>query len=1089
MPWEADFGLDEPKEGYAWRHQVFGGVYRLSRVRDTLVKAYGQDDGAESPPAKGESAMFTCTLNENGFLIEGSAVVSECAWAVGRVSQGKSVLDGFREDTQLHGDHLRHLADATAGLKLLGTAILGAVPDGFSAGVSAAVTGVLAPLAGPLAAAAGGAAGSVAKTVATSAVGGATKATTYNANRREAGDLGSVTNPDTVQARLDTAAVTANDLQRFNTELATRLGISTTLRPKGVRVRSYQVKASRDESDGAQAFLNSFIAEDLGRIATAIGARDVGQALTDYLTPTKSIDHTQRHDVRQQPQLVLDGCHPGLIPPGHWVTDTDRPLAFSQQFAVNRIMHTHGTGQPGVFAVNGPPGTGKTTMLRDLITAVIVQRAMELASLNSPGEAFTNKPCKPWPGERTTHRVVPLAPRLTGHEIVVASSNNVAVENVTAEIPGPKGIGAQWRDAAAAVDYFTATALQVTGDGSWALIAAVLGNAANRSAFVTNFWYGGQHRQERSGDGMRDVLQRPAEVPDWRDAVDRFRRSLTKVQAFAEERTAVSRHISSYRQSVAERNRAAAAAREAMQQREDSENDRGLLDTELVRAHDRWQAAYEAVQAQLPRRPGWLSILSASGRRARHGWDDARDVLQDRLERAEHGRRVAKLAVTTLTQQIADLLRAEESARNAIGKWDAQAKESRHAIEDARRRWGDHVPDGKQYDETHEPDLIERRELSAPWADEEFTWARTELFLAALALHKAFVLAEARRIRANLNALMDILTGKGRPEPAATLAAWQTLFLVVPVVSSTFASFSRLFAGLGRESLGWLLVDEAGQAAPQNVVGALWRSRTAVIVGDPLQLKPVVTLPWLGQRALLREFGISEEWAPSRTSVQQVADRLAIVGTPLPGAAGEEVWVGTPLRVHRRCGRPMFEVSNRIAYNGLMVFGTPERDPFHGKNAWYDVPSGVSEGHWIPAEGVALRRTLQGLHGAGISAADIYVLSPFRAVADEAGKVYRKVFAEAQAEGAPEDAGETRVGTVHIMQGREAEVVIMVLGGDPRQPGARRFAVDEPNLLNVAVTRARRRFYVIGNREIWGYERYFSDLKDPALMYHYRQES
>jgi hypothetical protein len=46
-----------------------------------------------------------------------------------------------------------------------------------------------------------------------------------------------------------------------------------------------------------------------------------------------------------------------------------------------------------------------------------------------------------------------------------------------------------------------------------------------------------------------------------------------------------------------------------------------------------------------------------------------------------------------------------------------------------------------------------------------------ELFLAALALHRALILAEARTFRRNLNALMDILGGKGRPSDAQTLAA------------------------------------------------------------------------------------------------------------------------------------------------------------------------------------------------------------------------------------------------------------------------------------------------------------------------------
>jgi hypothetical protein len=93
-----------------------------------------------------------------------------------------------------------------------------------------------------------------------------------------------------------------------------------------------------------------------------------------------------------------------------------------------------------------------------------------------------------------------------------------------------------------------------------------------------------------------------------------------------------------------------------------------------------------------------------------------------------------------------------------------------------------------------------------------------------------------------------------------------------------------------------------------------------------------------------------------------------------------------------------------------MVFGTPDRPAFHGKDEWRHIRSATSNGHWIPAEG------------------------------------------------------------------EETDVVILILGGDPDQPGARRFATREPNLLNVAVTRAKRRLYVIGNRDTWGNEPYFNVL-------------
>lgn len=212
------------------------------------------------------------------------------------------------------------------------------------------------------------------------------------------------------------------------------------------------------------------------------------------------------------------------------------------------------------------------------------------------------------------------------------------------------------------------------------------------------------------------------------------------------------------------------------------------------------------------------------------------------------------------------------------------------AVTDGRRRWGGHVPEGSWYDGGEDAALALHREDSALWADTEFGAARAELFLSALALHKAFIMANADTLAANLGAWADMLTREGGdgPPPDAALAAWQSFFLVVPAMSVTFESIGSLLPSLGGGSLGWLLADGAGQVPPQHVAGALWRANHAVLAGA------------------------DDARAPGRVSAQRVADRTARYGTWLPDGPGP-AWVGLPLGARQDAQQPGTESDALLA--------------------------------------------------------------------------------------------------------------------------------------------------------------------------------
>jgi hypothetical protein len=160
-----------------------------------------------------------------------------------------------------------------------------AVPSAGADRVSAAVTGALAPVAGLLAPVVGSLAGSLAK----SAMGDPSSQEAQPAAKAP-------------EQRLDLHPLSSADLQRFTSELAAKLRDTDVLKPRNIRVRSYQIPVKRADEEAEQPFLNSFYSADLDSAATAAASGDVGHALAEYLTSSQRLDTSRRVDVRTRPE-------------------------------------------------------------------------------------------------------------------------------------------------------------------------------------------------------------------------------------------------------------------------------------------------------------------------------------------------------------------------------------------------------------------------------------------------------------------------------------------------------------------------------------------------------------------------------------------------------------------------------------------------------------------------------------------------------------------------------------------------------------------------------------------------------------------
>lgn len=834
-----------------------------------------------------------------------------------------------------------------------------------------------------------------------------------------------------------------------------------------------------DELIKANELLNSFFVRDLERVLEQINNKNYGTALEKFVVHQSK----EKIEIERNKEELFKIFNPKYLPLGKWPSGYG--LRAMQQVAVNLSLCD--LCMDNIFSVNGPPGTGKTTLLRDIVAAKEVERAIKLLELEAPDDAFIDTI-----GELNDNgfktKVRSLKHGLENYGILVASNNNSAVRNITDELPLKESISDKYVDS---YSYFSEVSNRVLKNDTWGILSATLGNYDNKIKFINDFWpvFEKEKDKFKFHRYLKDLKNQRSKadcITNWKRAKKQYEEVYLQVKAvyadmqkcYDEIKESVTadillKEVEEGRKSIAADKNQIESALETQKAQIDR-NKEVLLRKENLKKEIKQNTSFF-----------WIKYICGNSLADyKQIESDIRSIileknsLYEKLDKLQDMYEEKNIEAIALEKKYEKILNEQQIRKRFIEDWCVEYKTI--------------IPDDMYLTNLTKEDGEERASAQnvSPWNGEKIIELREQLYLEAVNLHRAFV-ENSGYIYEQLDAFNKLIRGKIPKDQADEFATplIQTFQLVVPVISSTFASIGTFLKYAGRNTFGLLLIDEAGQALPQSAVGAIWRAEKCVIVGDPLQIEPVVTIHDKTIQFLKMYFQQSDLIASKETSVQSLADCCNKFGGWR--YYDEEMWIGSPLLVHGRCQRSIFDIANIIAYNKKMIYGT--KTAACAKCEWIHVVGSAINKHYVPEQAIAISKQVinafMDAQTEGKETPSLFIITPFRSV--KAGLIhyflnndflYYQIYREDDKEKKTviRDWICKNIGTIHTFQGKEADKVIIVLGVDSGEKGygAIQWASQKPNILNVAVTRAKKQLCIVGDKDKWAQQPYFDVAYD-----------
>ncbi len=822
-------------------------------------------------------------------------------------------------------------------------------------------------------------------------------------------------------------------------------------------------RALKNEEDSLE--FNSFYAEEIKNIKDHF---EDNKKIIDYIAALLG-DSKYSNRIDTDVELIKKWLDVDKYPLAKYPSKFSPTLM--QQVAIN-IAISENERNEKIFSVNGPPGTGKTTLLKEIIASNVEKMAEKLIEYGPNSSKFEKVKILSESNSGYTEVYYRIPEELKKYGILVVSNNNGAVENITLELPR----AAELTNDKTRTDYFdrnkneevyfSRVADTIIEDAqAWGLISARMG----RKSYITKVLNSCIFR--KTNDPVNKVTLDSADSKPWNEAVDFFNSAKQKVLMLRGEIKKDKEVLKNYELLDVQCNEKEKEIHDLEINRDEiRSNIREIqkkieFEKQLIEEHINTLKEIKANSFLIHK----LLIVFGIGELGKKASGLKQKITNAKIAIIDSNNQIVKLAdneknvsanIEKETDTLDSLIEKREEAYNRVylDKYSLKSK------------YSDNLADSSFYCEIEKS---EKSQAACPWTFAEYDKAREELFYASLQVRKSFIL-ESNFIRRNLFVYESYNNGKYTGEERRDMFEHliNTLSILIPVISSTFASVGRFLNNAGESSMGMLIIDESGQAIPQSALGALYRTEKAVVVGDPLQVEPVFTMPQVLVDILADTYGVSDEYKNITNSAQVFADKI----NEFAGMIGERK-VGCPLVVHRRCIEPMFSISNRISYGNRMFNYTKSKEKKHyiiEESCWINVKGEEkdSKNHFVSnqAEKICemIEKKINLFDNFFADYKTLFIITPFRTVSDEMKEYLCNYFVK---KGIKKDVlrewAELCIGTVHTFQGKDADEVIIALGCSSKSSGAMNWVVKKPNIINVACTRAKERVAFVGNYDDW----------------------